>query len=156
MLSPPQLVTIIFNLMSHFIVALLVCYLILQWQSNLLAPYPVAVRQHTLRFRDVRVISSALFVKIISAKTCFSSSPPLVFRLAFNALPCSRMAWQLYAPPVKPVDDDPAFILPRGPFLMIKCLTQVLTRSIKSCDSVGLSLKHILAAGTWKSKLISY
>ena len=84
---------------SLFIVGLLLGYLALVRQSNLVSSTITKLGPHILLFRQVRLRQSSLLVTFPSTKTRSSSEPGLLFSLPAlpHSLCCPVAAWRTYA-----------------------------------------------------------
>ena len=124
------------------------------------------------------VLTKALLVQVRSTKTCTRSSPPILFRLPRlkNSLCCPVRAWHKYLSLQLPKVQGPALLLPTGDPLtarhLTSCLhtaaTSCLSRAskitlhslrrgaVQACQSSGLRLPVLAAAGTWKSDAICH
>ena len=133
-ISPVELLKIISFLSALgadaevYVIALLLAYLTLVHQSNLVSLSPDKVGPHTLLFKHVHCLSSSLLVSFTSTKTCSHVQPPLLFFLP--ALPhspyCPVSAWIRYASSCTFCPDDLALRLSEGTFLTASLLSQVL------------------------------
>lgn len=160
-----------------FVAALLIGYLTMCRQSNLVCPSIDTVGPHTLLFHHVHVLPSALRVCFTSTKTRTRSDPPLVFSLP--AIPhspcCPRSAWLSYASRLLMPPDAPAFVLPSSRFLTVKLLARTLSlaaaavlpdtnsltlHSIRrgaahACYQANVPLSDIKSAGSWRSNAVN-
>lgn len=159
------------------IVALLIAYLTLMRQSNLLSRDPHAPGPHVLRFADVRLRRKELLVTLRSSKTRFQSAVPLVYRLpaSTNPICCPVRAWRLYINTVDLSPRDPALLLPTRVPLSVRALLTTLRAAavavsgshnritlhslrrgaVQACQQAHLPLPGIMAAGTWKSAAVT-
>lgn len=181
-ITPGELRSIIYFLSSLVpvpyvvIVALLLGFLTLMRQSNLVASTFDKIGPHVIKFSDVQLFTQKLEVTLRSSKTRSKSSPPLVFTLPAipNSLCCPVNAWKRYVRSIVIPPAGPALLRPTGVPLTSSHLLQVLrTASLtvfgsekgftlhslrrgatQACDNAGLPLPGIMQAGTWKSNAI--
>ena len=115
-----------------FIVAILLMYLTLLRQSNLLSD-PSGISPHRLQFADVRALSAALLITIKSMKTQHSSSCPLQFTLPAlqSSLCCPVQVWKNYIASSHPDPSGPALVLPSSKPLIPRLLNSAI--SMCSC-----------------------
>ena len=154
--------------------ALLLMYFTLARQGNIVATSgDINSCQHLLRYSDVTLCDGNLYVTIRSTKTHFASSPSVVFKIPqiSASLCCPVTAWSEYTQTVNLLLDSPALVLPTGEPLTARILLRALKltcielfgtdneytlHSIRrgatqACQSSGLSIENIMAAGMWRS-----
>lgn len=174
-----QIISFLVNLVPVpyvIIVALILGFLTLMRQSNLVASSVLVHGPHVLKFSDVCVKNNVLHVTLRSSKTRSRIAPPVVFILPAipNSPCCPVLAWRRYARLLVPPPASPALLLPSGKpltakqllhalrtvslavFGVEKCFTLHSLRrgAAQACDTAGLPLPGIMEAGTWRSNAV--
>ena len=166
-LNPPPFV---------LIAALLIGYLTMLRQSNLACNSDtIANSPHVLLYKDVLVRDSSLFITVRSTKTRLGVKPiTFVLREAPKSDCCPVRAWIKYIRFIKLSGSSPAFMINTIKPLTTRILSRALRLSAiatigtdagltlhslrrgatQACESAGLDISGIMAAGTWESNAV--
>ena len=182
-ISPEELAMVVAHMRSldpcpHVLPAALLMFFTLARQCNIVATSEdTSSCPHLLRYRDVKVYKGDLYVTIRSTKTHFASYPSIIFKIPsiLFSVCCPVTAWHNYIHTVNILPDSPALVLPSGEALTAKILLRALKltcveifgsdrdvtlHSIRrgatqACQSSGLSIENIMAAGMWRSGAVN-